>query len=1521
VAQVTIATGFDVDYYLDQVGVDYYLTAAGEPPGIWAGRGAEALGLRGKVGADEASKETMRALFHYGIGPDGVPLATRQRAPKYQARAVYAQIEEAIAKRVAARGRFATPEEKRAIRLQERARGKTATPYYDMTFSAEKSVSLMYAGLLAAARQARDQGDERGAERLRADAERVEAAVMAGADRMLEVAEQRGAIVRTGHHSATSGEYRDAAGFVAVKFLQHTSREDDPQLHVQSTILNKAQRDDKAESGDEKWRALDARPLFRDRLGYAAHAGAAEAQALARLGLPLVKREDGNGFEVGGVGQDTMAAYSSRAAKIEEELAEKLLEYRQIYGRAPDRATLYKLRKQVTVETRKAKAKPKQGGAETEQDRARAAEEALAAWIRKASDARVQELASLREAAEAYALEHPEAVPGQMPGEAERNRISRAAIAEAQRHHSAWTRAHLEWELYRQMPVLPAAADWCAYLNEMADDALTGRIEDAGVIRIAPVPDLVDVSALDHRKDGTSVYRPPGEAKFATTAHIDTEEWILEKASKGAVPQLVTEGQAAAALAGTDLDPQQREAVAGLLTGGRFFSCLVAAAGTGKTHMMASYSKAWAGLTGGRVICLTLSENAARVAAGEGFSAAWNIARFFANKVPVLRGDVLVIDEASQVSTRDLARIASLALQSGARVIGVGDTRQLPAVEAGGLFALIARRLGHWKLTEVRRFEQAWERAASVRLGDGDVMALAEYAARGRIWDGPQDRVYDDAVDLYMTDVARGKQALLLAGSNEEAATLARLVRDRRIERGQITGRREVTLRDGNPAGEGDLVRARLNTRIDAGGRRLTNRDTLRLVRFLGTGDNRIAMAVRQTGPGQWSGTFDVPVSYLTEHAELAYAGNVYTSQGMTVDTSRLIVSESLNREMLYVGMTRGREENTAHTVTGPADPAGTTRAEREAYASEAVARAGELARQGDRAGALAVPRTPPDPDGMRDRAPWEAVLAGVMAKDDPELTALEHIKAAQDFASNSGHLLTLAEAFWWKDVVPKIDQAVKDRIGERAFTRYMQDPERPALLQALRAHEIGGRRIEDSLDAITGRSFDGARSIAAVLHGRLEKEPAPVRGQTQTWAERAPQDAPEAALETAAMLDARQAELGRQVAAQPPPWALEAWGVPPSGPGALREDWERRAGIVESYRETAGITDPQQAIGPVPAGQAQLREAFRSSVVALELPDSEALMRAMGRGQLETQVTAYERAAAIAPPDVSSELASTDRLYKSDIARAAEAREAGRNTQADTAEILAGMTADELATLRVADAARREWAEAHAGEAEAAREAEGELARRDQAERVVRADDAVQERQAQRERDAEFGARLDRMVAEAEGREWTPPEPEAEAEPEAEPEPLSEVEFQEKLSRMVAESEGREYVPPAPAPEPEPGPEPMSDAEFQAQLDQIVRDSQRGPEPEPEPEAGTEPEAAMYAEIHEDLAAIGEGIRELSARMDAEASRRAEAQQEAMLRPAVWQQPEAQAQAEAAAEPAWQPAETQADMDFEAEI
>jgi hypothetical protein len=214
------------------------------------------------------------------------------------------------------------------------------------------------------------------------------------------------------------------------------------------------------------------------------------------------------------------------------------------------------------------------------------------------------------------------------------------------------------------VPVLPAGADWAGFLSGMADDVLAGRAEGVTVIQIAPVPDVVDVSRLGFRKDGTSIYRPPGEARYVTAGHLDLEEWVL-RASKAPAPQLVAGETADAALAGSGLDFDQRAAVRGLLASEQAVTSLVAAAGTGKTYAMAQFARVWMSETGCRVIGLTLAENAARVMAGEGMTEAWNIAQFFARGVPVFRGDVLVVDEAGQVSTTDLARIINAAQRAG----------------------------------------------------------------------------------------------------------------------------------------------------------------------------------------------------------------------------------------------------------------------------------------------------------------------------------------------------------------------------------------------------------------------------------------------------------------------------------------------------------------------------------------------------------------------------------------------------------------------------------------------------------------------------------------------------------------------------------------------------------------------------------------------------------------------------------------------------------------------------------------
>ena len=365
-----------------------------------------------------------------------------------------------------------------------------------------------------------------------------------------------------------------------------------------------------------------------------------------------------------------------------------------------------------------------------------------------------------------------------------------------------------------------------------------------------------------------------------------------------------------------------------MLTAATATTVLIAPAGAGKSHTMAEFARLWTAFTGRRVIGLTTSTNAARVLEHEGLAESYNIAEFLGKTegsdelrrpVPLHRDDVLVLDEASQLSTTDLAMIEEAARQAGARIIATGDTAQLGAVEAGGMFRLLAREVPAAELHEVRRFDAQWEREASVRLRDGDLAAVAAYDRHGRIRGADEEAAYDRAASMWLADHLRGKTVLLLAGSNAEAAELSRRVQARLIQLGTV-GQPQAALSDGNQAGVGDLVRARLNTEIDAGGRNLTNRDTLKITALRGPD----AEVRRQRPDGTWTEPFRVPRSYLAHNAELGYGGNVHVAQGRTVDTAHLLVTDSLSRQALYVGMTRGREANTAHVVTGKTAPAGT---------------------------------------------------------------------------------------------------------------------------------------------------------------------------------------------------------------------------------------------------------------------------------------------------------------------------------------------------------------------------------------------------------------------------------------------------------------------------------------------------------------------------------------------------------------------------------------------------------------------
>ena len=783
--------------------------------------------------------------------------------------------------------------------------------------------------------------------------------------------------------------------------------------------------------------------------------------------------------------------------------------------------------------------------------------------------------------------------------------------------------------------------------------------------------------------DGGSIYRPPHEERYCTLAHLDIEEQILA-AAKRTVPQLVSREQAQAAVDRTGLNAEQRDAVVTLLTATAAAAVLVAPAGAGKSHTMAEFARLWTTFTGRRVIGLATSTNAARVLQHEGLAESYNIAEFLGKTegsdelcrpVPLHQGDVLVLDEASQLATADLAMIEEAARQAGARITATGDIAQLGAVEAGGMFRLLAREVPAARLHEVRRFDAPWEREASIQLRDGDLAAAAAYDRHGRIRGADAETAYGRAASMWLADHLRGKDVLLLAGSNAEAAELSRRVQAKLAQMGRV-GQPQAVLSDGNHAGVGDLVRARLNTEIDAGGRKLANRDTLAVTALRGPD----AEVRRQRPDGTWTGTFRVPRSYLARNAELAYAGNVHVAQGRTVDTAHLLVTGSLSRHALYVGMTRGREANTAHVVTGSTAPPG-----REPYQQAAL----------------------------------ESVLAGVLQRDAGDLSATEAIRQAQDWAGGTGHLLNLWSAAVRHTLYPDIDQQITARLTGSEAWRYQHEHSRKALQQQLRAAQLAGHDISALIGQITAAPMDGARSISSVLHGRLQRLALPHRaGHDVTWAQRTPASAPAVANELAAALDDRARALGAQMAADPEPWLARQLGVlAPGASPALREEYARRAGLAAAYREAAGITSPEQAVSPEPHRGNPDLEAMRNAVfTALEIRDEAAILRGMHRGELEARVLAGERAQASAPPDVSGTLRLTAQAEADTLRQSADAEVQQDATGAASAKALAAQLAAERKRLQAGNARYETWSAGTRDTRETAGKAKAELQRRGRA-------------------------------------------------------------------------------------------------------------------------------------------------------------------------------------------------------------
>jgi ATP-dependent exoDNAse (exonuclease V) alpha subunit len=244
----------------------------------------------------------------------------------------------------------------------------------------------------------------------------------------------------------------------------------------------------------------------------------------------------------------------------------------------------------------------------------------------------------------------------------------------------------------------------------------------------------------------------------------------------------------------------------------------------------------------------------------------------------------------------------------------VGDDQQLRAIGAGGILTDLQRSYGAVRLTELHRFTDPDEAAATLFVRAGDPAAIAFYTDRDRIKIADPSGLPDRALAAWQHDQRQGLDSLMLAPSRRQVADLNQRARAARLAGQQPA--REIDLADGNRASVGDLIITRRNDRrLTAGRDWVRNGDRWTITAL--TSDGGVRAVHRRTGR-----SVTLPAGYVREAVELGYATTIHTAQGVTADTTHGLVDELMTREQLYTMVSRGRAANHLYLpVGGDGDP------------------------------------------------------------------------------------------------------------------------------------------------------------------------------------------------------------------------------------------------------------------------------------------------------------------------------------------------------------------------------------------------------------------------------------------------------------------------------------------------------------------------------------------------------------------------------------------------------------------------
>jgi Ti-type conjugative transfer relaxase TraA len=441
--------------------------------------------------------------------------------------------------------------------------------------------------------------------------------------------------------------------------------------------------------------------------------------------------------------------------------------------------------------------------------------------------------------------------------------------------------------------------DIARFLNTRTDGAEQFQ---AAYLKVTTSPELVGLGVDDQ-----------GLQRFTTREMFERERGMLADAEQLARRggHRVSGQHRSAVLSRSGLSDEQRQAFEHVTDAGDLKS-LVGVAGSGKSTALSAMRQAWEaqGFTvKGAALSGIAAENL-QVASGiqartlASYELAWN-----GGRDPLTPNDVLVIDEAGMIGTRQLARVLEVAQQAHAKVVLVGDPEQLQAIEAGAPFRGIVVAHGVAELAQVRRQRQAWQREATGQLASGQTrQALTAYQEKNAIVAVEQRQ---DARSALLARWARDAKAepegsqLVLAYTREDVQALNAAVRTLRQQTGKLGQAQVVATEQGQKEfAVHDRIRFGRNEKSLS-----VKNGSLGTVERIEGG----VLTVKLDGAAAREVTVDTK---FYKHLDHGYAATVHKAQGSTVDRTYVLATPHFDRHTAYVALSRHREAATVFYAT-----------------------------------------------------------------------------------------------------------------------------------------------------------------------------------------------------------------------------------------------------------------------------------------------------------------------------------------------------------------------------------------------------------------------------------------------------------------------------------------------------------------------------------------------------------------------------------------------------------------------------